>query len=755
MRAAGPVVDPCPCSACGKLIDPLRAGHVAIFDNRVHYFCNRRVCRAAFLGETVAPIAPSPEADREAERRARDEEEAKSQIVDAFAPASPDEGLPPPPVELDGSGPLEPLARTIMAEPPPRMEAPDGRDVAPLLLLLAVVAGTLAVSLSLLGTVPLSTFARIMLAGVGVVMLLGRALTLERDASDTHPAPVLAAPFLSVGVAVWAAFGKDRALAGEATSLAGFIVTVTAVGTWLVERARRNVSAERSWIEQALHTPGRRVTGEERPGEAKKDKVFDLKPGEQLVVEAGETAPVDFRIVDGEAEVLPWLGAATPVWRRLGDPVVAGAQVLRGRVRGVCTWAGEDRAFCRVLTDPRRRADAFAPIAKASRSLAERWAIVAALIGGVSALLAGRWPLEVAMAVIAIHAGLATPMIASVASVHVTRGILLGLRRGIVYKSSDGWDLAGKVAVSAFCARGTLLKGEPELSEVESTSTKLDETEVLALASGAERMAEDPVANAIVRAARAENIRPDGVRNPTAFPGLGVKAVSSSGEPLVVGSRALLVENRVSVASTEQRITELEAQGRTVVLVALGGRLVGLLALTDGLRSGARAAVQHLIDAEIEPVILSSDARETCEALGRSLDVAHIRPEILPSEQGPEVRRLMESGNTVAAIGHAGPDDGPLATADVGVALGAAGTTPGETAVMLASDDVRDAALSLALAKRVRVEARAGVAIAVVPAVVGAITVAFGLLPPAYAPIASLLGGVMALVHTKTLENRS
>ncbi len=159
--------------------------------------------------------------------------------------------------------------------------------------------------------------------------------------------------------------------------------------------------------------------------------------------------------------------------------------------------------------------------------------------------------------------------------------------------------------------------------------------------------------------------------------------------------------------------------------------------------------MQHLLDAQIEPVLLAGDARETCEAIARSLDIDHIRPEVLPAERGAEVRRLIEAGMSVSALGHAGIDDGALGAADVAVALRAAGTTPGDYGVCLASDDVRDGALALALAHRTRTEARVGLALTVVPALIGVGIISFGILPPAYAPIASLLGGAVAVAHAR------
>jgi Cu+-exporting ATPase len=735
---------------------------MAIFDQRFHYFCNRTSCRAAFLGEPSEPD-PTPEARRAAEAAIREEHalrraELDSPIVDAFPPVTAADLLPEVPATDDDRSLVEPFSQTILSEGPSRFDAPDPRDIGALLLVIAIIAGVLAVALLLAGESALVIGARIVLASVGASMLIGRAVTTAREETDPHPAAVLAPSVSAIGLAVWAALGPDRALGAEVASLAGIIVTATAVSAWLVETARHGVFAERAWIGAALSMPGRRVpkagSPEERgaPGEGGKNKVFDIRSGEEVLVEPGEIVPVDLTVTGGDVEVFPWVGATTQARRRNGDAVVAGAQVVRGKLRGICTFADNDRAFARVLLDPRRRADALAPVAHAARSLAERWAIAAAVVGAIISLVARRAPIEVVMTAIAVHAALATTLIAAVPSVHVLRGILLGLRRGIVYKSADAWDRAGRVVMAMFCARGTLLLGEPEVAELEAIGPKIEPNDVLSLAAGAERAQEHPIATAILRAARTRGVHPDGVRNATMLPGLGVTAITSGGEELCVGNRSLILEKRISIAASEARIAELESLGRTVILVAVGSRLAGLLALQDGLRPGARAAVQHLLDAQIEPVLMSGDARDTCEAIGRSLDIDHIRPEVLPADRSAEVRRLIDAGASVAVLGHAGIDDGALGAADVSVALGAAGSAPGDFAIALASEDVRDAALSLALAHRTRLEARVGLALAVVPGLVGMTAISFGLLPQAFAPIASLLGGVMAIVHARSFR---
>ena len=282
---------------------------------------------------------------------------------------------------------------------------------------------------------------------------------------------------------------------------------------------------------------------------------------------------------------------------------------------------------------------------------------------------------------------------------------------------------------------------------------KLGDAGVLALAAGAERNGEHPIAHAITRAARTRGVRPDGVRNPNVVPGLGVTAVTSAGEELCVGNRSLMLEQRISIAGAEQRIGELEALGRTVVLVAVGARLVGMLGLQDGLRPGARAAVQHLLDAQ-------SGAGARLRRCAR--DVRGHRPlaghRSHPSggaaggarrRGAPPHRRRRQRGRPRARRHRR---RGARAPPTCRWRSAAAGSTPGDFAVALASDDVRDAALSLALAHRTRTEAKVAVALAVVPALFGSVAAAFGILPPAYAPIASLLGGAMAVAHSRALE---
>jgi cation transport ATPase len=479
--------------------------------------------------------------------------------------------------------------------------------------------------------------------------------------------------------------------------------------------------------------------------------VHDVEVGDHVVVEAGETVPVDLEIVEGEVEVQSWFDGAR-MRRKPGDAVVAASRVTQGQLRGVATHVGDARALARPILAEARRCDVHAHLPRWARALAERGAPLAAIALGTSFALLGSEALDVAMVTVSVYAAFGNVALGTLVGLGVAQGVRAALSRGVIYADAVAWDGCARVTAAVFCARGTLLRGEPELVEIEVFDRRTltsNAEDVLALAAGAFAAEAHPVAVAVRRAARARDVEPDAVRNARSVDGRGVSAVAATGDALVVGGRTLLLEKTISVAAAESRIYELEAAGRTIVLVARAGRLIGLLALQDGLRSGARAAVQHLLDAKIEPILMSADTRETCEALGRALDIDHLRPDVLADERGAAVQRIKDTGATVAVLGHTPFDDPALAAADTAVALSAAGHARDEFAVMLVSDDVRDAALALAVAHRTRRHAVTALGLVLGPAAFGALSVSIGMMPPEFAPLAQLLGAIVATWHLR------
>ncbi len=719
-----------PCSTCGTPLDPLRASRVAYVRDRFRYFCSPP-CREQFDADARATPLPVPRARaheflasvrskaEKAERAEPDRAVAERALLDVGRPVTAGETI----------GALVAEGAPVEVQPLPALPLePRALGASNLLLSLSGLGCALSLGLMLAGGSRLVLGARVVLAAVACAALVTERATASRDATELHPAAFSAAPIGAAGVA-WGALLLGDPRTSDAALLTAVVVALGALSTALLRRARRPIDLAREGLVAALDTESRRVVEDGTiPARAR-----DLRPGEEILVEPGDTVPADGTVIAGSGRVVPWLYAKTAEPVGEGDTVLAGGRLTDGMLRVVVGWSGHDRAFLRLTSDPRRRADLLAPVARLGRAFAERGAPLVTGLAALTAFAAGLDGVEILLVAVAVQAACAHGVTAALAALRVSSAVLGSLRRGAVFRSAEALDRAGHTSLVVFCARGTLLLGEPEVATIEAFGSHEPE-EVLGLVAAVEAGEHHPVASAVVRAARTRGVRPDGVRNARAQPGLGVTAIASNGQPLVVGSRALLLHEHVSVAMAERRIQELESMGQTVLLVAQSGRLAGLIGLQDGLRPGARAAVQHLLDAGLEPALLSGDARETCEVLGRTLAIDHVRPEIPPAERGDEIRRLVGGGATVAVVGQSPTDDAALAAADVAVALRAAGSTSADWGLQLATDDVRDAAYALHVARDCLRRARADLLLTALPAVALAAVTALGLLPTPWVP---------------------
>jgi Cu+-exporting ATPase len=755
-RSDGPV-----CPACGKAVDPLRAGHVAIIGDEFRYYCDAECkrehvhsLRSGVLAdvETAEPpaVAPFEPVSVARARAAPSEETRPSSRLPLSAPTTNGPVLEAPAIEEQAPITMRSIAPTSGLRPvpapgvasAPRVDASRRRARRIELLSLAgIVAGVLASSVALAGAE--GDALRVPFAALAAAALVTRSLAAPREPAEPHPLFSVVPPLVALAIAFWdLSVGDAHAL--SLASFAGLAAASVLVLDVSLSRARASVDAARSRIARSLELEVRVVRGEQTT----QVPASEVRPGEEVVFAAGEVVGVDAIVTAGDAVVTPWLDSLTEVAKKEGDAIVAGAKIVSGRLRATTTWAGQDRAWVRLALGPLLRVDIASPIARVLRIVVERGIPIAAVLVAIAAFAANAPMGQILAAACAAAIAFGARGAMGVASLHLARGQLAALSHGIVYKDAAAFDEAGRTDVVVLCSRGTVLMGEPEIVALEALGP-VDVGRVLSLAAGAETASTHPFASAILRTARARGARPDNVRSAVVHAGLGVTALASTGERLVVGSRALLLEERVSVAIADARVTELEAQGRSVLLIALAGKLVGLLGLQDGLRPGARAAVQRLLDARLEPVLLSGEARETCDTIGRALDIDHVRPEVLPADRGAEVRALGEGGRVVAVLGHIATDDGALGAADVSIAMGAAGATPGEWSASLASDDLRDAARALSIAHEARDNAKVAIALGAAPGLAAVVALVFGVAPLAVAPVAAVAGAVAALVHAR------
>lgn len=714
-----------PCPVCGTPVEPLRAREVLLFEDGFRFLCSAE-CRARYQEgerdhdasrEHRAHVAtssrPRPRA-RKVPRRAPDTREVSAAHRALSAPT-----LPPPWIGLTAAGAgvvLGALAKN------------------PVVAVLATLAIASAAAAALIRGWPARR----------EVGWLGWALA---------PAGVLLAALAALG-ARSPGYDARLWLVGAALAAGAVVVRV-----WLDARSSQPVHEVVSFLLAKIPTrvrvpiPAANWALEMDWEEVDASRV---RSGQEIVVGEGEAVAVDGIVQAGEAFALLNPSASTPVRRKAGDAILAGARVVEGEIRVLVTRVGDERALVRPASFGDPRSERAAPLTVLTARVT-RWGGLGVLAGagvgllfaetdvGLAGQLSAAAAVLLAIPLVAIRRASEDPYVAAAAT---------AAERGVVFASAHTLDRAGRTVVAALCTHGTITEGEPEVVEVHAIGGA-DPITLIGLVAGAQAAAPDhPIAGAIARFADARRIAAESVRRAAYLPGRGVTALAPSGQEIVVGSRALLLAEGVSVAVADAEAARAEERGHTVVFVGLDGRVRAVISLRDEDRLGARAAVQRLIDLGIEVVLISGDHRGTVEVLARHLDIGHVKAELLPDERGAEVRRLRETGGVVATVGRAGGDDPALGAADVSVVLGAAGAAEAERAVSLTSEDVRDASAALWLARAARRAAWRGTMTAALGgAVLGGLG-ALGVIAPAVAALLALGLDAYALPSASRLLRR-
>jgi P-type E1-E2 ATPase len=696
-------------------VDPLRAGRVILLEDGFRYLCDAECHRRFREGER----------DHDALRR------RPSPPAPAPVRRDPSTGV----IRPGDARALPPIIHRPAPLTAPAVPAPY----------VGLGAAAVAVGLGALGASPgfaiASAGATWVAAGAALVASAGARRDVGLMAWLLGPLGAALA-----GLAALDAVVVDPA-AWTALSGAGVAAAAMVVRAWLDAESHRPVTVATRTLTQTLPPTVRIATATPRsPVDVTFEEVetHRVRAGEEVLAVEGEVIAVDGVVAAGEAWVLTHRGAAAPVRRQPGDPVVAGAKVTDGAVRIVATRVGADRAMAR----PARFGDGgrhdASPLARLVLSVT-RWGGIAALgaaAGGV--ILASGAAVQMAAAAAVL---LAAPLFAlrRSAELPLVAGAAAAAARGILFENARTLDTAGRVTVAALCARGTVTEGALEVVEVHPIGDA-DPDALIGVAAEVEVEAADhPIGLAIRRFAEAHGAVPEGVRRATLVPGQGLTALTSNGEPFVIGNRRLLLAEGVSVALADAEAQRAESHGYTALFIARGGRVRAVVSLQDTVKPGARAAVQRLFDLGVEVVLLSGDHRPAVEVLARTIDIANVRAELLPSEQGEEVRRLREAGGAVAVVGRVPHDETALAAADVAVVSTAAGAALSEHAVALATDDARDAGAALWIARAARGAAFRAVASSVGLGGLLLAIVAVALPIPAVAALAGLAIDVFAL----------
>ncbi len=479
---------------------------------------------------------------------------------------------------------------------------------------------------------------------------------------------------------------------------AAMILTLITVGKMLEARSKgKTTDALKSLMKLAPKTAILVINGVET-----EVSIDQVKTGDIFVVRPGENIPVDGVVLEGNSAVneAALTGESIPIDKEKGDHVSAATINQSGYLRCEATRVGEDTTLSQIIQMVSDAAATKAPIAKVADKVSGVFVPTVIIIAALTIfiwLLAGKdigFALARGISVLVISCpcalGLATPV-----AIMVGNGV--GAKNGIMFKTAVSLEEAGKMQIVALDKTGTITQGEPEVTDI-ITAKGIISQELLQLAFSLEKKSEHPLAGAIVRYAKNQNIEEFEVTDFTALPGNGLSAVIE-GE-MLAGGNALFISKQAEVPEELKKQAEkLAGEGKTPLYFAKGKRLIGIIAVADIIKEDSPKAVQELKDMGIHVVMLTGDNERTANAVGKLAGVDEVIAGVLPDGKENVIRSLQNKGK-VAMVGDGINDAPALTRADIGIAIGAGTDIAIDAAdVVLMKSRLSDVAAAIRLSK--------------------------------------------------------
>ena len=438
-----------------------------------------------------------------------------------------------------------------------------------------------------------------------------------------------------------------------------------------------------------------------RNGKEETVGIDEVQTGDIFVVRPGESIPVDGVIEEGTSAVneSALTGESIPVDKAEGDTVSAATINQSGFIRCRATRVGEDTTLSQIIRMVSDAAATKAPIAKIADRVSGVFVpavIVIAMITTIGWLIAGQtlaFALARGISVLVISCpcalGLATPV-----AIMVGNG--LGAKNGVLFKTSESLEEAGKVQIVALDKTGTITSGQPEVTDV--LPYERSEEELLLLADSLEQKSEHPLARAIVKEADKRSMKAEEVTGFQALPGNGLTA-EWNGSVIHGGSRKF-ISSLVSIPEElQQKSDALANEGKTPLFFEQDGRLAGIIAVADTIKEDSAAAVKQLQNMGIEVVMLTGDNARTAQAIGRQSGVDRVIAGVLPDGKEAVIRKLQKRGK-VAMVGDGINDAPALTAADTGIAIGAGTDVAIDSAdIVLMNSKLTDVAAAVRLSR--------------------------------------------------------
>jgi len=457
---------------------------------------------------------------------------------------------------------------------------------------------------------------------------------------------------------------------------AAMIVTLVLLGRFLELKARGRTSEAIKRLMRLTPKMARVI----REGAEMDVAVEEVLRGDHIVVRPGDRIPTDGRVVSGESSVNESMltGESMPVSKKPSDEVFAGTINQSGSFVFEATRIGAETALARIIRQVEEAQGSKAPIERFADKVASIFAPVVICIAvftfiiwyfAVPGHILSRALLNfVSVLIISCPCamGLATPTAVMV-------GAGLGAENGILIKGGESLERAHHLNTVVFDKTGTITRGEPEVTDIVAAGD-FSGADVLSMAASVESLSEHPLAKAIVKTALDRKAGPgkslDLVLDFESVSGLGSRA-RLGGSKIIIGSRKFVESEGVSTGTLDQSVAMLEEAGETCVFVAKDAKPAGVIALADAIRPTAQEAVSLLKSMGLEVMMMTGDRRQTAQAIARQAGIERVLSEVLPGDKAGEIRRLQSEGRVTAMVGDGINDAPALASADIGIAMGA------------------------------------------------------------------------------------
>ncbi len=433
--------------------------------------------------------------------------------------------------------------------------------------------------------------------------------------------------------------------------------------------------------------------------EVVKDDIFVVKPGEKI--------PVDGKVIEGESSVDEKVvtGESMPVDKKPGDEVIGATINIQGLLKCKATKVGKETLLHQIIRMVEEAQATRAPIQELADKIAGIFVPTVVFLGIVTFLgwyvFAG-WQFTPAFLImIAIWVvscpcamGLATPTAIMV-------GTGKGAEYGVLFKGGEALENAFKINAIIFDKTGTITKGEPTVTDiVTDPNTPERQKEILRLAAAVESGSEHPLAQAVVKKAKDENLAISQPKEFLNISGKGVKA-KVDGKLIIVGNEAMMEENKIEHSMWNEQLERLQNEAKTVVFVAEENKVLGLIAMADTLKEYAKEAFSMLKKMRLETWMLTGDNEKTAKAIAKQVGIEKVFAKVLPQDKAEKVKELQKQGKFVAMVGDGINDAPALAQANIGIAVGSGTDVAIETGhVILIKDDLRDVVTAIDLSRK-------------------------------------------------------